>query len=239
MGKISYLSCDFKLKGGAGSSNVKMINTKSQAINLINRSFGKGILQDKFDIMGKMKAYNFNPRKIAKFYLKPFVNRFLRKLDARTNYVPHKNYILFQKFYPGNKYDTRVAVIGERAWAFKRFNRKNDFRASGSDNYDVNRNNIDKQFIKIAFDTSLKFGFQSMAYDFIYDENNEPRLIEMSYTYGDYPEFSDGYWDPQLKWHDGEYVPEYLELVDALKMPSLKMPKIEIDSPYRKAIMSK
>jgi hypothetical protein len=74
-----------------------------------------------------------------------------------------------------------------------------------------------------------------MAYDFVYDENNNPTILEISYTYGDYPEFSTGYFDTELIWHKGHYIPEYLELVDALKMPDLKQPDIELDSPYKMA----
>ncbi len=229
----------FKLKGGAGSTNVKMVRSRRIAKKLINRSFGSGIMQEKFDYFGKLKALNYDLTKIAKYHLKPLANKYFRGKDPYNNYLPHKNYILLQKFYPGNDYDTRVAIIGKRAWAFKRFNRKNDFRASGSNNYDVKRENIDKQCLKIAFEVSKKLGFQSMAFDFIYDEKKNPLIIEISYTYGDYPEFSDGYWDENLNWHDGFYVPEYLELVDALNYPELKLPDITIDSPYRKAKMNK
>ena len=34
-----------------------------------------------------------------------------------------KNYIYFQEFIPGNEFDTRVTVIGDRAFAFRRMNR--------------------------------------------------------------------------------------------------------------------
>lgn len=61
-----------------------------------------------------------------------------------------------------------------------------------------------------------------MAYDWIYDELKQPRLIEISYCYGDYPEFSDGYWDSDLNWHDGNFSTQYLELKTALNMPELK-----------------
>ena len=43
-----------------------------------------------------------------------------------------KDYVYFQKFLPNNKYDIRIVVIGDRAFGFIRYNRENDFRASGS-----------------------------------------------------------------------------------------------------------
>ena len=228
----------FKLKGGAGSSNVALIKGKTQAKKIINKSFSHGIHPHWFDVKGKIKSFNYDLIKIAKYFGKPYLRQ-LKGLNSYSNYTVQKNYVYFQKFLPNNEYDTRVAIVGERAWAFKRFNRKNDFRASGSNMYDIRKEEIDKEMIKIAFTVSRTMKFQSMAYDFVYDENNKPVIVEVSYTYGDYPEFSDGYWDERLEWHDGQYVPEFLELVDALNIPGLKQPPIELDSPYKKALMKK
>lgn len=227
----------FKLKGGSGSTNVSLIKGKAIAIRLINKAFGKGIHPRWYDFPGKLKAYNWDLRKISKFLFKPYYNRYVKKMNAFPNYTRHKNYVYFQDYLSENEYDTRVAILGDRAWAFKRFNRKNDFRASGSNMYDTRREEIDKNMIKIAFEVSNKLGFQSMAYDFVYNKNKEPVILEISYTYGDYPEFSTGYWDQDLNWHSGNYVPEYFELMDALNMPGLKQPNIQLDSPYKKASM--
>jgi hypothetical protein len=227
----------FKLKGGSGSANITLVKDKRHAKRLIRKAFGRGIHPHWYDIKGKLKAFNFDITKITKYFLKPYYKKYFRGVNAFSNYTRHKNYVYFQKYMPDNDYDTRVAILGKRAWAFKRFNRKNDFRASGSNNYDTRRDEIDKRMIKIAFDVSEKLGFQSMAYDFVYDKDKNPVILEISYTYGDYPEFSTGYWDQDLNWHNGNYVPEYLELVDALNMPELEQPDIELDSPYKKASM--
>lgn len=228
----------FKLKGGAGSSNVKLVKNTRQAVSLIRKAFGRGIHPHYFDMAGKLKAFNYDIKKIAKYMLKPLYRKMVTGTTPLSNYTRHRNYVYFQKFMPGNDHDTRVCILGKRAFAFKRFVRKNDFRASGSNDYDMNRDTIDKEFVKLAFDISKRLGFQSMAYDFVYDESHRPALIEISYTYGDYPEFSTGYWDEDLVWHEGNYVPEYFELVDALQMPELKQPHIELDSPYKKARMA-
>jgi len=232
--KITY-PIVFKLKGGAGSANVTLIKDRSAAKKIIKRAFGRGIHPHWYDIIGKLKAFNWNYKKIFKYFIKPYYKQFIEGVNGFPNYTRQKNYVYFQQYMPGNKHDTRVAILGKRAWAFKRFNRENDFRASGSNKYDTRRDQIDKRMIQIAFEISEKFGFQSMAYDFVYDQNKNPVILEISYTYGDYPEFSTGYFDPELNWHDGNYVPEYLELVDALKMPELKQPDIELDSPYKLA----
>lgn len=227
----------FKLKGGAGSNNVKLIKHKQQAVSLIKQSFGRGIHPYSFDARGKMRAFNYDWKTIAKYYLKPLYNKLVKQTTPIPNYSRQKNYVYFQKFMPNNAYDTRVCILGKRAYAFQRYVRKNDFRASGSNTYNMNRDEIDKDFVKLAFRISRELGFQSMAYDFVYDEYKKPALIEISYTYGDYPEFSTGYWDEDIIWHDGNYVPEYFELMDTLNMPDLKQPHIELDSPYKKAKM--
>lgn len=228
----------FKLKGGAGSSNVKKINSRKHAVKLINKAFGRGIHPYYYDIPNRLQALNYNTIAIIKYFLRPIYRKLVLSLTGVPNYIRQKNYIYFQKFMPDNDWDTRVTILGERAFAFRRFVRKNDFRASGSNHYDMSRDSIDMRFVELGFEISKKFGFQSMAYDFVYDENGDPALIEMSYTYGDYPEFSTGYWNPELVWHDGNYIPEYLELVDALNMPKLIQPDIELNSPYKKAKMS-
>lgn len=227
----------FKLKGGSGSSNVTLVQNRHTARNLIRKSFNRGINPYWYDPIGKLKAFNWNTKKILKYILKPYYRKYIKGENAYSNYIKQKNYVYFQKYLPNNEYDTRVAIVGKRAWAFKRFNRKNDFRASGSNNYDTRKDLIDKEMIRIAFEVSRTFGFQSMAYDFVYDENKRPIIIEISYTYGDYPEFSTGYFDEELNWYDGKYVPEYLELLDALNLPNLKQPEIELNSPYKSAKM--
>ena len=185
----------FKLKGGAGSVNVSLVKSKRVAKKIVRKSFGKGIHPYWYALYGKFKAFNWDYQKIFKYFLRPYYKQYFKDANAFPNYSRHKNYVYFQKYMPNNDYDTRVAILGKRAWAFKRFNRKNDFRASGSNMYDTRRDQINKQMIHIAFDVSEKLGFQSMAFDFVYNENKEPVILEISYTYGDYPEFSTGYFD--------------------------------------------
>ena len=224
----------YKSKSGSGASNVEMVRNEKQAKQKIRKMFGTGYLQEKIGLMNRIKVYNYDIRKIIRHYGIRLRNNILHK-EAVPFWQVQKNYILFQKFLPGNSYDTRVQVTGRRAYAFIRFNRGNDFRASGSNNWSLDHSKINMDMVRIAFSVSEKLGFKSMAYDFIYDEYKRPVIVEISYCYGDYPEFSDGYWDPDLNWHDGEYVPQYLELVDLLNLPDLIQPEIKRTSHYLKA----
>ena len=229
--KKAELPLVFKLKGGAGSSNVLLIKNRSQAVRLINKMFGEGIVTSSIPSFGTTRYRNFRPLKEFKYLAKKVKNR-IEGRDATPFWQVNKDYVYFQKFLPGNDYDTRVTTIGHRTYAFRRFVRKNDFRASGSDNWSLDRSKIDPELVRLGQDISRIMGYQVMAYDFIYDEKKHPQLIEVSYTYGDYPEFSTGYWDRDLEWHDGAYWTQYLELVDALNMPDLKQPEMKPTGHY-------
>ncbi len=208
-----------------------MLKSRSKAKSLTRKIFKRGIHQEKIGLINRLKVFNFSLYKYYRFYgIK--IRDYLVGKDYSKMWQVQKNYVLFQKYLPNNDYDTRVAVTGNRAFAFKRFNRPNDFRASGSNNWDIDQNSIDKEFIRIAFEVSKRLKFKSMAYDFIYDENHKPSIVEISYCYGDYPEYSTGYWDTNMIWHPGRYWPQYFELVDLLQMPDLKQPEMIATSSY-------
>lgn len=222
--KKAELPLVFKLKAGSGSMQIKLIKTRSEAEKYINKMFLSGISADYYGLFNSLKTFNYNFLKTARYWAVRFRNRYMS-----PNYTPYwfkqRNYVYFQKFMPDNPYDTRVQITGNRAYAFIRYNRPNDFRASGSNNWSIDHEKIDMDFVKIAFEISKKFGFQSMAYDFIYDKDRKPVIGEISYCFGDYPEFSTGYWNEDLKWHEGHFLPQYFELVDLLNKPDLILPE--------------
>lgn len=215
----------FKLTCGASSVNTVLIKTKSHAIKIIKRMFGKGVLS------GHIPG---NDLWLKQFSVKIFFKKNIRALfrvfrgfDANQYYRIQKNYVLFQKFLPDNNYDSRVVIIGNRAFAFIRYNRKRDFRASGSRNCITDPTLIDINFVKIAHEISMKLKFPSMAYDFIYDTNHEPKITEISYTFPHQGVYScPGYWDRDLNWHKGHYWPEYFQLVDFIGNSVLKYASI-------------
>lgn len=220
----------FKLKGGAGSSNVIKVNDIKTAKKLINIMFGKGVISGRIPISNSIYK---NDLKITLTHsIKSFTKRFLRKIegiDTTPMWSRHKNYILFQKYLPKNDFDTRITVIGKRAFGFRRINRTNDFRASGSGNLDHDHTRIDLKCVELAFQISNKLNFQSMAYDFLYNEEGGIEICEISYSFQDKAIYNcPGYWDEQLAWHEGHYLPQYCQLSDLLNIPDLKQPdKIE------------
>lgn len=230
--KTAELPLVFKLKTGSGSVNVKLIRTRTEAESHIRKMFRKGLDPSYYGFWNVLKTFNYEIKPVYRYWGIRFRDKYLRK-DVNS-WSRQRNYVYFQKFLPGNSYDTRVQITGDRAFAFVRYNRPNDFRASGSNNWSLEHEKIDMEFVRIAFEISKTFGFQSMAYDFVYDENKKPAIVEISYCFGDYPEFCNGYWDTNLKWHKGRFIPEYFDLIDFLNMPDMILPNhIEAVSKYK------
>lgn len=214
----------FKLKSSAGSQDVILVKNYLLARHITKRMFGKGILPGQVPGNFNLKIKDFKWGRFFDKILKK-AYRFYKGRDISLQWQREKNYVLFQKFLPGNDYDTRITIIGDRAFAFRRFNRKNDFRSSGSGKINYEMDKIAPDFIRIAFEISTKLGFQSMAYDFLWDEHHEPVFCEISYTYLDIAIYNcPGYWDHDLKWHEGNYWPQYFHLVDLLQITDLKQP---------------
>jgi hypothetical protein len=107
-------------------------------------------------------------------------------------------------------------VIAGKAFAIKRMVRENDFRASGSGSILFDKNLIDQESLRIAFDVSAKLKAQCLAYDFVY-KDGKPLIIEISYGFANTAyDPCPGYWDEDLDWHDGHFVPHHW-MVDLMK----------------------
>lgn len=215
----------FKLKKGAGATNVILIKKNSEAKIIINQIFGKGISNNGIKHSGRIKYKNLEDllrNKLDQYFLNK-----IRDVRPFTWQIA-KNYALFQKFLPNNDFDTRVTTIGKRVFAFRRFVRKDDFRASGSGNIDFDNSKIDLRFVKMALEISKNLNFQSMAYDFLLNENGDPEICEMSYTFVDWGiQRCPGFWDDELNWHPGHFWPQYLHLMDSLNLNNLNQPDID------------
>lgn len=194
----------FKLRGGAGSSNVKLIKNKNQAFRTINKSFSKG--WHYFDSWGLFKdclKKFFNGtgsfRNVAKYaYI------YLRGLVLGDDFPKQKGYVYFQEFIPNNEFDIRVCVVNDKAFALKRMARKGDFRASGSGKIIYDKNQIDIRCVKVAFDANKALRSQSTAFDFVFDKNGNPFIVEISYGYtAKAYDVCEGYWTDDMQWHEG------------------------------------
>lgn len=174
----------FKLRSGAGSINVALIKTRQQAKKLINKAFGKGFktvnnwsgLKDRLWRLKRDKSWK-QIVSVAKGIVRLFIHTEFQKFSTAQ-----KGYVYFQDFIPDNLYDTRLVVIGNRCFGVRRFCRENDFRASGSGVKAYEPELFDVNTIKIAFEIAKKLNSQSLALDFILD-NNIPKIVEISYAF--------------------------------------------------------
>lgn len=211
----------FKLKRGSGSRNVRLVRTRAEAQSLVRQAFGRG-----FRASGTVTQEAW---KVGRAWKKGSLAALLRSLPARiarrrrmdSTLGRERGYIYFQQFVAGNTYDTRVTVIGERAFAFTRDVRPNDFRASGSGRIVYDHARIDPRCITTAFEVADRIGSQSTAIDFMLDERG-PLIGEISFGYNAQAVYDvGGHWDRSLRFHPGHMWPEDAILTDVLaKVPS-------------------
>ena len=194
----------FKLRGGAGATNVRLAKTKKDARRFIKRAFGKGFAQKDFwyFFIDKCKRYKngmTNFKDVMKAFARLFVGNQFVKMRA-----PEKGYVYFQDFIPNNTFDLRVYVVSHRAFSIKRMVRKGDFRASGSGSLIYDKAQLDERCVQIAFQVANALKAQSAALDFVFDSNNQPEIVEISYgtpIKGYDP--CEGYWTEDMQWHEG------------------------------------
>ena len=205
-GQTSYPKV-FKLSTGSGSDNVKLANSKREAVRLITQAYGKGFKQynSRSNLQERYRKY-----RNGKTTLWDVIKGILR-LAHPTEFsrVTGKEigYAYFQDYIPGNDHDIRVVVIGDKAFAIKRMVRKGDFRASGSGEILYAKELFDEAIIRLSFDLAGKLKTQCVAFDFVHD-NGKPMLVEISYGFS--PAGYDpcpGYWDKNMNWHEGKFDP--------------------------------
>ncbi|MCI4647570.1 hypothetical protein [Phaeodactylibacter sp.] len=199
----------FKLRGGASSSNVKLVRTRAQAEKMIRQAFGEGF--SNYDRWASLKERWYKYRIGKASILEPIkgIARFFQPPPFAKALGRERNYAYFQDFIPNNDSDTRIIVIGDKAFGLYRYVRKGDFRASGSGNFAYDKELFDERCVSIAFDLTQQLQFQCAAYDFVFDKNSNPLIVEVSYGFS--PAGYDpcpGYWDKNLQWHEETFSPQ-------------------------------
>ncbi|MBR4625091.1 MAG: hypothetical protein IKO56_06115 [Alphaproteobacteria bacterium] len=199
----------FKLRGGAGASNVQLVPKANEAKRIVKKAFGRGFPQ--FDRKGYLKERyhkwcedNDSFVGVLKGVGRLFVVTDFAKMHARE-----KGYVYFQDFIPDNNTDYRVKVVNGNCWAFQRKVRKNDFRASGSGNLIFDNSQIPKELVSCAQEIAQRLKLQSVAFDFLHDKiNNKFLIVELSYGFGfDEREIQNGFWDIKGQFHSELFNP--------------------------------
>lgn len=200
----------FKLRCGAASTNVRLVHSYSDCKRYINKAFGKGF--PAFDSFNNLKECIKQKQGLKKFL--SAIYRILIPPKEFKFFNKEMGYVYFQDFMPGNEYDTRVVIIaGKYACAERRNNRKGDFRASGSGSFSYD--GIDEKIIAIAFKIAKKLQMQTVAFDFVYDEQKNPRIVEYCFGFGvGGLRNSPGYYTEDMVWHVCEDVPVFEWVID-------------------------
>ncbi|MDP3937906.1 MAG: hypothetical protein Q8R92_07195, partial [Deltaproteobacteria bacterium] len=165
----------FKLRRGAGSANVRLVENNRQAARLVRTAFGRGFLPTP-------GYFHDARRRFRSARKREIFRKALRRLPGTLGNIRRANrrlgresgYVLFQEFVPDNAFDTRVTIIGQRAFAFTRNVRPGDFRASGSGDIVYDRDRIRPECLRVARDVTRRVGAQSMAFDFVFSEERGP-----------------------------------------------------------------
>ena len=209
----------YKLSVGAGSSNIGQVHNQMEAASIVHKAFKRGIFPWTVNRIRRLSAPITSMRGLKAFLIRlRDAVRYVVASDYPTLpsvwWKPEFGYIYFQEYLSGNDFDTRITVIGDRAFGFRRFNRPDDFRASGSGRIDHSPEEIDPRCIEIAFRLSGQGKFQSMAYDFLYRQGI-PEVVEISYGFADWAvQACPGHWKRDLSWVAGQMWPEEAQVDD-------------------------
>ena len=195
----------FKLRGGAGAANVRLVKTRKQAKKLILQAFGRGFSQFNRWTNLKERYRKWQEGKDSLWGVCKGAARLFIPTEYAKMHAKEKGYVYFQEFIPNNQFDIRIVVVGNKAFGLKRLVRKNDFRASGSGDIIYEKSGIDERCVKVSFEIAKKLHSQSIALDFVFDQNNEPLVVEISYAYVVKAYYQcEGYWTDDIRWHEGK-----------------------------------
>lgn len=209
----------FKLRNGAGSSNVLLVKSRRQGKRLVRKAFGWGFRRfDRFYTL-RESIRKFDSRRLLESgrRLAKGVALAVAPSAFAADAGRERGYVYFQSFAPGNDCDIRVIVIGSRAFAIRRQVRPGEFRASGSGIVSTHPESIPLEAVKLAHQSAQRMRSECVAFDFVCSEG-EWRIIEVSYAFtSDVYRSCPGFWDADLNWHEGSFVPEEFMLTDLLE----------------------
>lgn len=197
-----------KLATGYQGSNVRLVRSRDEALFYVNELFGHGAI-----------SLGYRPASLGRLLLRRF-RAATELLKGRNPYGPtteadlQHGYFLAQEFLPNNEFDVRVTITGNRAFAFRRFNRPGDFRASGSGLVDWDPAQVSEDAVRLGFRVAQQLRSQTVAVDII-RRKTEPVIVELGLTYASWAvRDCPGHWvlhgEPEsgaLEWEEGSMEP--------------------------------
>jgi len=132
-----------KLSSGYGSKTVSLLKTKDEGITFLEKNL--------IPVVTKRKNF-LKYRKQVK--------------DIKGNHPLKVGKIILQEYIDGIENDWKILVFGDRIFYLKRYFRDNDFRASGSGNFDSNIH-PDKDILEFAMKVRMLLNTPWVSLDII------------------------------------------------------------------------
>jgi len=162
-----------KFIGGSSSDGVGLVRDRDEAARYVRAMFGPGLQS-----MGELNETSF---RLALKKVRNGLQDIAGSSAARRPKIQH-GYAYFQDFIPDNTNDIRITVIGQYALGFRRFNRPDDFRASGSGLLDWDPTKVPNSAVSLAFRVSKELNLPFVAVDVLYD-GNAAIICELNFAY--------------------------------------------------------
>lgn len=166
-----------KLAAGQQSSNVRLVRTRNEALFYVDELFGHGVV-----------SLAYQPASQSRLMLR----RFRAAAEIIKGHNPYGStsaselqhgYFYAQEFIPDNRFEISVIVIGNRAFACRRFVLPGDFRTRGSTGrIDWTPEAIGEDAIRLAFLVARKLHAQTVAVD-VLRRGTEPVVVELTVNY--------------------------------------------------------
>lgn len=166
-----------KLAGGHQSANVRLVRNRHDAMYYIDALFGRGLVS-----LGYRPASR--PRRLLRR-----LRAAVKTAEGHSPYAPtaeaevQYGYFYAQEFLPDNAFEVSVIIIGNRAFAVRRFNQPGDFRTRGSTGrMDWDPGAIDEDAVRLAYRVAQKLNAETIAVD-ILRRGAKPVVAELTVNY--------------------------------------------------------
>ena len=193
-----------KLRGGSGSSNVKLIRSSRSLRRYSGRMFGRGF-RNRPNALFKVRSNLASARSmtdIVKRIRRAPEFLFSWKSASRLGY--ENGYVYLQEFIPDVDHDLKIVVVGDRLSYIGRSVRAGDFRASGGGSLFYDRSVVTKDVIDLAFAAADRMNSDCTGFDIVIDpRSNQPVILEVSYGFSHSALLqAQGYFDRLGCWYD-------------------------------------
>lgn len=165
--KITYPAV-LKTIDGSNGTGVFLVKSQADLLNTLKK-WEKITFLEKLDLLRRLHL------RFKKFKEYPDFDNKKDALQYEKHIKPERSFIL-QPFVPHLKYDYRVLVLFGQLWVTRRWNRDNDFRASGAKKFDTDFV-ADPALLDFAMEIFQKFKTPSLSIDIAFD-GDKYHLIE-------------------------------------------------------------